>query len=217
MKPVPEDLEIEEKMTFLELQKDEEKKNAKLNELKQKKQEKEKQKRQLKNKDSFQDDTLFTKFFKAVINQETDYWKELCRLVKCKYSIHVNGLKDKLFYCRQEKDAMEGLMHKKNIPEQLQIGYRANFEKAKAQFAMLEKDIEEGVIDQEQFFRESHLKVQHDKKKSKVELDFDPEMQQTEFYESLARMFEQGQSLEIIDGDLRNLEQESLSRVMEFV
>ena len=57
---------------------------------------------------------------------------------------------------------------------------------------MLEKDIEEGVIDQEQFFRESHLKVQRDKKKSKVELKFDPEMQQTEFYESLASMFEQG-------------------------
>ena len=30
-------------------------------------------------------------------------------------------------------------------------------------------------------------------------------------------MFEAGQSLEIIDGDLRNVDQESLSKVMDFV
>ena len=43
--------------------------------------------------------------------------------------------------------------------------YEKDFEVAKKKVGKLERKIEQSVIDQEQFFRESHLKVQLDKEK----------------------------------------------------
>ena len=191
-------------------------KTDKLNKLKEEKKEKEQLKRQLGAKDQHRDDELFTKFFEAVIKQETDYWKELCRLVECKYSIYVKTLNEEHEKQKKRKEANEAWMRKEK-DQHKRTGYRRDYEDAKDRMAVLEREITKSVIDQEQFFRESHLKVQRDKKQSKEKLGFDPEEQQSKFYESLAQMFEQGQSLEVIDGDLQNLEQESLSRVMEFV
>ena len=120
-----------------------------------------------------------------MIKQETDYWKELCRLVECKYSIYVKTLNEEHEKQKKRKEANEAWMRKEK-DQHKRTGYRRDYEDAKDRMAVLEREITKSVIDQEQFFRESHLKVQRDKKQSKEKLGFDPEEQQSKFYESLA-------------------------------
>ena len=92
------------------------------------------------------------------------------------------------------------------------------FTSAKKELEELNNKILEGDLDKAQFLREASLHSREDQSNELIGEDGNlVQTNEIKFYESMAEQFKQGQSLEIIDGDLGTLDQESLARIMDFV